>query len=41
MPALDAGALHALAGVIAFVLCVALLATVRRCLNVAYAHYHA
>jgi exosortase len=41
VPALDAGTLHALAGIVAFILCLALLATVRRWLNAAYSHYHA
>jgi exosortase len=40
-PALDAGALHALAGCLVFVLCMAMLAIVRHLLNAAYARYHA
>jgi len=41
VPALDAGAPHAFAGMLIFVLCLAVLAIVRRLLNAAYAHYHA
>jgi exosortase len=41
VPALDAGALHAFAGCLVFVLCLAMLAIVRHLLNAAYAHYHA
>jgi exosortase len=41
VPALDAGALHAFSGWLVFVLCLAMLAMVRRLLNAAYARYHA
>ncbi len=41
MPAFDAGALHAICGCLVFVLCIAMLAIVRRLLNAAYARYHA
>ncbi|MGA3242274.1 MAG: exosortase [Bryobacteraceae bacterium] len=41
VPALDAGALHAFAGCLVFVLCMAMLAVVRQLLNAAYARYHA
>jgi exosortase len=40
-PALDAGALHAFAGWLVFMLCLAMLVIVRRLLNAAYARYHA
>jgi exosortase len=41
VPALDAGALHAFCGCLILALCMAMLAIVRRLLNVAYARYHA
>ena len=41
VPALDAGALHAICGCLVFVLCMAMLAIVRHLLNAAYARYHA
>ena len=41
VPVLDLGALHALAGWLFFVLCLAILAIVRRLLNAAYGRYHA
>jgi exosortase len=41
VPALDAGAPHAFAGCLVFVLCMAMLAVVRHFLNAAYARYHA
>jgi len=41
VPALDAGALHAIWGCLVFTLCMAMLAIVRHLLNAAYARYHA
>jgi exosortase len=41
VPALDAGALHAICGCLILALCMAMLAIVRRLLNAAYARYHA